>query len=427
MAGNDKRKDKASTWSGGDKPPLVRIWRYRNYAWFEGGWLPNSITSWMQRVGVTWLAWELSHSNAWVGAVAAADLAPMLILAPIAGAMIDRSENPIGHLKLALLLLLLQAVALAGLAVAGLLTIEGLFVLSLVTGFLNPYTSAARQIVLANCVPRSEYPTAIALDSALYQGSRFVGPAIAAMMIGVWGVTSTFVAHVFGSIALLVAVYFIAFPAPERRNRLSTSLAIDIIDSIGYARRHGAIWPLFFLLAVSSVLLRPIQDLLPGFASRVFEAGPQGLGWLASAMGVGAMISATTIAMRARLQGLTTWAIVGTLILVAGTIGFTATANLSVGLLFAALTAFGLNTLSTSTQTITQSVVSDGMRGRVMSLYAMIFRGLPAIGALVLGLIADAVGLRLTFALAAVVTCAVWASVALRRRQIADALRDPGG
>ena len=420
-AGPEKPELAVKPGAARELPPVLKVWRNPNYVAFEAGWFPQSVTFWMQRVGVTWLAWELSHSNAWVGAVAAADLAPMIILAPFAGAYIDRSPNPLNQLKVVKVLLLLQAIALALLAIAGLMTIEILFVLSLVTGILNPFTSAARQIIVAGSIPKQEFTTAIALDSALFQATRFIGPAAAAVMIAVWGVTSTFVAHIAGSIAVLVSLYFIDLPARKLPNRLRRSLLIDIGESIKYVYSHGAIWPLFLLLTISSTLLRPIQDLLPGFASHVFHAGPEGLGWLASAMGVGAMISAMTIAMRAKLKGLTTWAIIGTLILIVATLGFAATDNFGLGLVFVALCAYGLNTLSTSTQTITQTVVSDGMRGRVMSLYATIFRGMPAIGALGLGLLADYIGLQASFTVAAVITLVFWAIVALRWRQIASA------
>ena len=385
--------------------------------------MPQSITSWMQRVGVTWLAWELSHSNAWVGAVAAADLAPMIVLAPLAGAMVDRARNPMRLLRLTKVLMLLQAVALAWAMYAGLMTIELLFALSLVTGVIHPFASAARQLVLASTVSRDDFPSAIALDSALFQASRFIGPAIAAVMIGIWDVGSTFVAHIVGSAILLAAVFLMRIAPLERPARMKRSLLVDIADSVGYTRNNGAIWPLFLLLIVASVLLRPVQELLPGFASKVFGAGAEGLGWLASSMGAGAMVSAIWIALRGRIEGLSTWAIVGALILIVATFGFAATDDLRLGILFVGLTAFGLNTMSTSIQTITQSVVADGMRGRVMSLYSLIFRGLPAIGALALGSLADSIGLQTTFTTMAALALIVWALVALKWRSIAQSVR----
>lgn len=404
-------------------PPILRVWRHPNYALFEGGWLPQSITTWIQRVGVLWLAWELSHSNTWVGAVAAADLAPMIVLAPLAGAMADRMADPMRLLVLTKILMLVQAVALAAAMYAGVMTIELLFVLSLVTGVIHPFSSAARQIVLAGTVPREDFPAAIALDSALFQASRFIGPAIAAVMIAMWDVASTFLAHVFGSLVLLVALTFMRVAPVPRPARMRRSLLIDIADSVGYTRGNAAIWPLFLLLIVTSMLLRPVQELLPGFASKVFGAGAEGLGWLASSMGVGATLSATWIALRGRLEGLSTLAIAGALILVVSTLGFAMVDDLRLGLVLIGLSAFGINTMSTSIQTITQSVVADGMRGRVMSLYSLIFRGLPAVGALGLGSLADRIGLQPTFQLMAVLAMVVWVLVALKWRAIAEAVR----
>ena len=412
--------------SADPRTPILRVWRNRNYALFEAGFTPQNITSWIQRVGVTWLAWELTHSNAWVGAVAAADLAPMIVLAPVAGAVIDRSVDPMRQLRIMYALLLAQAIALAALALAGLVTIELLVALSLVSGIIQPFASAARQIILAGSVQRADFASAIALDSALFQLTRFIGPAIAAVMIALWGVPVTFLAHVAGSVVLVASLMFMRVARPDRRGRFNRSILIDIVESVHYVRGHGAIWPLFLLLTISSMLLRPIQDLLPGFASKAFAAGPEGLGWLSSAMGVGAMISATSIAFRGRVEGLGTWAIAGGLLLVFATIGFCATDRLWLGLVFAALCAFALNTMSTSIQTITQTAVADDMRGRVMSLYTLIFRGLPAIGAVVLGMIADRIGLQASFTIAAVLSLVVWLPVALKRRSIANALNTAG-
>ena len=405
------------------RPPALRVWRNSNYALFEAGWMPQSITSWMQRVGVVWLAWELSHSNAWVGAVAAADLAPMIVLAPIAGAMADRATDAMRLVRMTQVLMLLQAIALAALMYAGVMSIEVLFALSLVTGIIHPYASGARQIVLASSVRREDFPPAIALDSALFQASRFIGPAIAALMIATWDVASTFLAHVAGSAVLLATLMFMRIPQRDQRGNLRRNMLIEIADSVKYTRGNGAIWPLFLLLIFASILLRPVQELLPGFASKVFASGAEGLAWLASSMGVGAMLSATWIALRGRVEGLSTWAITGGLILILATLGFATTTDLRLGLVFAGLTAFGLNTMSTSIQTITQSVVSDGMRGRVMSLYSLIFRGLPAIGALVLGSMADRIGLQPTFTLMAVMSLCVWGLVALQWRAIAKAVQ----
>jgi len=157
--------------------PVLRIWRHRNFALYESGMSIYSVTSWMQRVGVGWLAWELEHSAFWLGVVAAADLGPMIVLAPFAGAVADRVDGW-QLTRVSQFLLMLQAVALAALVFTGALGIYSLLAVSLYSGALYPFSGAARQTLLPRTVPRAEFSTAIALDSATSQAARFVGPAL---------------------------------------------------------------------------------------------------------------------------------------------------------------------------------------------------------------------------------------------------------
>jgi MFS family permease len=401
--------------------PIIRIWSHRNYAIFAGGMTPHLLAIWMQRLGVGWLAWELSRSTVWLGLIAAADLAPMLVLAPFAGAVTDRG-HPLHQLKIAQGLIFAQAVAVASFTLSGSMTIELLFGLALLLGFVHPFSSAARHALVPSTVPRHYFATAVALDSALFQASRFVGPAIAGILIPTVGIGGTFVAHSIGEALSFASLFGLDLPKPERREQRRPDLLGDIREGFAYVRGHAGIWPVFLLLSVVSVLIRPLQDMLPGFAGGVFQAGAVGLAWLTSSMGVGALISATWIAVRGHTVGLTRNFILGCLGVALSTIGFVATSNLWIALLFAALSGFTLNTMSTSTQALVQSTVADHMRGRVMSLYTLIFRGMPAVGTLAIGVLAESLGLRLTFAVAGALCFAAWLVAAPRRKVLAAAL-----
>jgi len=410
------RTERAST-----QNPIFRLWHHRNYRIFMCGQTPNNTTSWMQRVGVGWFAWELTHSSIWLGAVAAADLAPMLILAPLAGALTDRSD-PMRQIRITQFLMFLQAITMAAVTLAGLMTVELLFALSLVTGTIQPLYATARQTIVPSTVPRSEFPSAVAIDSALFQASRFVGPAIAALIIPHAGVGGTFLAHVCGTFGLIVALNFMRLPPYRPQPRRGANIFQDIGESLRYVYGHKGILPLFVLLTVASSLVRPLQDMLPGFAGGVFHSGAVGLSWLASSMGVGAMASAGWIGYRGRIDGLSVVVLSGFLGLVVATFGFVATDRLWLGVLFAAMSGCTLNLMSTSTQALVQSAVADHMRGRVMSLYILVFRGTPAIGALVIGVLADRMGLRLAFAATAAICFAVWFAILPQRRAIAETL-----
>ncbi|MDX1483519.1 MAG: MFS transporter [Alphaproteobacteria bacterium] len=401
--------------------PIIRVFRHRNYALYMGGMSPNLVTIWMQRLAVGWLAWELTNSTTWLGVIAAADLLPMLFLAPIAGAITDR-HVPLTLQKITQVFAVLHAAGLAVFTLGGLMDIWLLLAFTLFHGIAHTLASTARHAIVPATVPRAEFSTAIAVDSALFNGSRFVGPAAAGLIIPFAGVGGAFAVNTVGCVIFLASLYFMDLAPPVRESRGRRSVFADVGESFAYVRSHAGIGPLFFILTVVSILFRPVQDMLPGFAGAVFGSDAVGLAWLTSAMGVGAMLSAIWIALRGRVGGLTPAVVAGFLTLAMVTLGLVATPVLWVGVIFAALSGFALNTMSTGGQALVQYAVDDAHRGRVMGLYTLIYRGTPAIGALALGAVAELAGLRATFAAAALIALAIWVPTLPRRRSMRAAL-----
>ena len=397
--------------------PAVRVWRFRDYRLFMSGLAAYYVTSWMQRVGVGWLAWELSHSHAWVGAIAAADLVPLVLLGPFAGAAADRSD-PMRQIRWSQIAMIAQAVALTAVTLSGQMTVWLLFWLSLASGLIQPTYTAARQLVIPASVPRSDYPSAITFDSSLFHGSRFIGPMLAAVAIAHYGVVSAFIVHVVGCGVFFAQAARMRLVVPERETAGQSSFLRSISDGLVYARRHPGIWPLFMMLAVASLVARPLQELLPGFAGGVFDAGATGLAWLTSSMGVGSLAAGLFMATRGHVRGLSTASIAATCALALTTFGFVATNRIGFALAFAVVWGFALTLMGVGIQAQTQIAVADEMRGRVMMLYAMIYRGLPAVGALAIGVLAEHIGIRSTFALSALVTLAAWLVIAPRHHAI---------
>ena len=392
--------------------PAIEVFSHRNYMLFMVGLGPSAISSWMQRVGVGWLAWELTHSPAWLGLIAAADLIPFLFLSPFAGVFIDRS-SPHKVLLTAQWLQFAHAATLACMMYINWLQIELLFGLTMFSGVVSAFGTSARHAVVPNTVPKALVGTAVSLDSALFQASRFVGPAIAALVIPTWGVFGAFAAHTLGSFVFSLVMQQMRMPAPERDKRHRNFLS-DIRESLDYIRTHPGIQPLFIMLATASICLRPMQDMLPGFAQAVFESDAVGLAWLTSAMGIGAMLSAARVALLGSLSGLHKMAFVGLAGSGLATVGMVATRQLWIGIVLSALFGYAFNTLSVSIQAIVQSAVQDSMRSRVMSFYTVIYRGTPAFGAVFFGSLAEFVGLRWSYALAGAV-CLMTASALWRR------------
>jgi predicted MFS family arabinose efflux permease len=299
-----------------------------------------------------------------------------------------------------------------------------LLALSLVTGIAQPFAQSSRIKLLPALVPREDFAAAVALDSVCFHGSRFFGPAIAALIIPTAGVGGTFVAHVAGSAAFMALLMLVSAPISGQRADRRHNILLEVRDGLAYVRRHTGIAPVFLMLTVVSLFLRPVQDMLPGFAGGVFQTGAVGLAWLTCSMGAGAMIASALVATRGRVQGLTLAVVLGCLGLALATAGLVATDSFWVGVVFAALSGFTLNGMSTSIQVLVQSAVTEDMRGRVMSLYIVIFRGLPAAGAMIMGLAAEQLGLRLTFAIGAALCFATWLAVSPRREAIAASLEE---
>ena len=402
-----------------------RALRHRNHFLFSAGMAPSLITLWMQRLAVGWLTWELTHSPAWLGIIAFADLFPAVVLSPLAGALIDRVD-PMRPMILSQAVFLVQAFVLAVLSFAGLLTIESLLALAIVLGLTHPFNTASRHTILPSLVPREDLSAAIAVNSSLYNVARFIGPAAAGAVIVTGGVTWAFACNVLGYLVFLLALFRMDVAPPERRPRSETTLFGEVAEGWRYTVAHPGIRPVLVLLVITAVVSRPVVDLLPGFAGDVFHRGAGGLAWLTAAMGLGAMLGALWLALRGRLAGLTTITITAVLVLALALGAFTAMDHFFLALPFLAISGFAMVVNGIGSQTLIQSSVASAMRGRVMSLYTLIYRGMPALGAVVMGSLAEGFGLPATLGGGAVLCLIAWGWAARRRRRMAVALEEKG-
>ncbi len=404
---------------------IASTFRHRNFALFMWGMTPSLVTLWMQRLAVGWLAWKLTQSPTWLGLIAFADLFPTMLLSPFAGAMMDRI-NPLKPNLWTQVIILIQALALCVLTFFDLMTIELLFALGFVLGINQPFMTMARHTVIPMFVPRHALGSAIAIDSVLYNTARFVGPAIAGVVI-LAGVGWVFAINALAYAGFIVALWFIDATPPERDRSARRSLAVEIREGWRYTAAHPGIGPVLVLLVVISIASRPVVDLLPGFADAVFHRGPVGLSLLTAAVGIGATATAFWLAQRGAVAGLTAIAVLGTLMLALALGAFTLSDNFWLALPFLALVGVAMNLTATSTQTLIQTAVDGAMRGRVMSFFTVVYRGAPALGALFMGWAAEWVGLQNAVAGGAVACLLIWGWAMRKRRTMAPALEGHGG
>jgi len=409
---------------------ILRTLGHPDYGLYALGNSVSLIGMWMQRVSVGWLTWDLTHSGTWLGAVAFADLFPTVFVGLLGGVAADRFDR-------VRIIMACQATAMVLAAVMGILTLTGhvtvgsLIVLVLLGGIVLGFNQPSRLALVSSLVPRESLTTAVAINSIVFNIARFIGPALAGLVIVTADVGWSFVANAFSYLAMLASLMAIRHRNPGAGRDLSavrparSGLVADIGAGLAYAARHPGIGPLLALHLVTSIMVRPVLELLPGFADHVFQGGADTLATLTSTVGVGAVIGGWLLARRTGTEGLVTLVLVSTAGVSLGVLCFVATDILWVGIAAAGFLGGVMVASGVGLQTVVQLGVSAAMRGRVLSLHGLIFRGGPAIGALMMGTAGDLVGLRLPLAVGAVVGLGMVLLVAVRATRLRAAIEQP--
>ncbi|WP_158045783.1 MFS transporter [Skermanella pratensis] len=404
---------------------ILRALRNPNYGLYTAGNAVSLIGTWMQRIAVGWLTWQLTGSGAWLGAIAFADLFPTVFVGPFAGAVADRWDR-LRVTKVSQALAMVQAITLFALTWFDLMTIELLFALTVALGVIAGFNQPARLALIPSLVRREDLPAAVAINSIIFNSARFVGPAVAGLMIVTGGLASAFAVNALTFVLFLVALSRIRLPAePPAPPRVRNSLFRDVGDGIRYTAFHEGIAPMMILLIAVCLCVRPVVELLPGFAAAVFASGAGGLAVLTSTIGAGAVLGGLWLVRRSDSGGLTGIALGNTLVLSLALLAFVSTdqwwvAIPSLGVLGACMVVTGVGT-----QTLLQLSVAGEMRGRVLSLYGVIFRGGPALGALIVGVASERFGLRIPLAASAGLAVLAWLWTWSGRARIVRAL-EPG-
>ena len=393
----------------------------RNYALYMGGNIPSHFGSWIQRVAIGWLVWELTESGYWLGVVAVAELAPSMVLAPFAGAVADR-VNRLNGLKVTQTLAMLQALALCAVAALG-PTIDWLVWLSFARGLVMSFNQPLRFSVLPSLVERKDLSAAVGINALSFNCSRVLGPVVAAWIIQYWSASAAFAINAASFFLFIVILYFLRIELPPRGDpKPIRNIPSEILEGILYCLRAPGIAQMFLLLTVVALCGRAYVELLPGFADGVFGRGVEGLGIMHAAAGIGAIVGSVMLARRGTVVGLTR--MVSWMLLVLGVTLplFAATGNFWFAVLCVGVTGFALIIVGVGEQQLLQNAVASELRGRVMSLYGMISRGAPAVGAFLMGAASEFVGLQWPVAVGGVLCLALCVWALRRSREFAAAL-----
>jgi MFS family permease len=378
--------------------------QHRNYRLFFFGQLVSLIGTWMQNVAQAWLVYDLTRSPFKLGVVSFCAGVPVLAFSLWAGVVADRMP------KRRLLLLTQTAMMSLALILAadmflGTTQWWHIAVLAFLLGTANAFDAPARQAFVVEMVGRRELMNAIALNSAMFNSARIIGPALAGVTLAAVGAAWCFVLNgvsflaVIAGLALMDVRPYIGAPSTESPIR-------QIREGISYMWHHPAVRPLITLVAVSNMFALGYMALLPAFAQDVLHAGKVGYGFMSTAIGVGALAGALGLASLGDYQRKGLVLTVGNLLFPVMVIALSLSKSYHLTLGFLVVAGLGFMTQNATANTLVQTNVSDSLRGRVMSVYMMVFLGFFPVGSLIAGAVAERFGIQVGAAFGGVIALA---------------------
>jgi MFS family permease len=398
----------------------VSAFRHRNYRLFFAGQAISLVGTWMQQVAQAWLVLQLTNDPLWLGVVAAAQFVPVMVLGLFGGVLADVLPKRQTLLVVQSVMMTL-AIILAVLSATGLVTVPIIIGLALLLGCANAVDMPVRQSFAVEMVGREDIGNVVALNSAMFNGARIIGPAVAGLTIGVVGVAAAFSLNALSFLAVIVglaAMHQDELHEPPRMARPTSVAGVfaHLREGLAYVRSTPVVLLAVLVVGLVSTVGMNFGVVVPPLAQDVLHSGASGYGFLMAASGVGSLLAALMLAFGGTARP--PLIAVGALILGVAEIGLgiSGVFALSMGLMVAV--GFGAILMAATANTVIQLTVPDGLRGRAMSVYTTIFAGSTPIGGLAMGGVASGFGVAVSMAVGGVLAVIVGlgAMVWTRRR-----------
>jgi MFS family permease len=380
-----------------------RALKHRNFKLFFSGQIISLVGTWMQTVAQSWLIYRLTQSGALLGLLGFVGQMPIFVLSPLAGLVADRwprRQVVIATQTFSMLL----AFILAALTMTHHILVWEIILLATLLGIVNAFDVPARQSFLIEMVGREDLLNAIALNSSMFNGARVAGPAIAGMLVALVGEGWCFLLNGVSYLAVIAGLFLMRIhKLPSVHD--GTSPLEKLREGIRFARHTKPIRAILTLVALVSFMALPYTVLMPIFAVQILHGGASAYGTLMGAVGIGAMFGALVLAMRQQLRGLGNVVAFAATGLGASLVLFSVSHWFWVSFVVLVLSGFTMMMQFTASNTLIQAMVPDQLRGRVMSLYSMMFLGMTPFGSLLAGALADRIGAPVTVALGGLASC----------------------
>ncbi len=374
---------------------IFRTLKYRNYRLYFSGQSLSLIGTWIQMLAMSWLVYRLTGSAFILGLVGFLSRIPTFFLSPFAGVIVDRF-NKYRLLILTQVLSMLQSAILTVLVFTNVIQVWHLIALGVLLGLVNSLDIPVRQSFVVEMIEKKEdLNNAIALNSAMVNGARLLGPTIAGLLVAVVGEGWCFMINTISFVAIIMSLLFMIIEYKKPPKRITTPLR-EFKDGLKYVYGFPPIKAILLLLALVSLMGMPYQVLMPIFAKEILHGGPHTFGYLMAAVGTGALVGALYLASRKTVRGLGRIIPLAAAIFGAGLILFSFSDIFLLSFIILIFTGFGMMVVMTSSNTMVQTLTDDDKRGRVMSFYTMAFMGMVPFGNLLAGTFSDLIGVNYT-------------------------------
>jgi MFS family permease len=367
----------------------------RDYRLFFFGQGVSLIGTWMQNIAASWLIYKLTDSEFMLGIASFLGLIPVLILSPLAGVFSDRF-NRRKILITVQIMSMLQAFAYAAITITGIVQVWQALTLSCILGIINSFEMPVRQAFVVEMVKdRSDLTNAIALNSLIFNASRFIGPAIAGIITAALGPGICFLINGISYIAVISA-FLSMNPHSNKIDKTNNNIFSDMKEGLFYCFNFIPIRYLLILVSIISLFGMTFPLLLPVFAVKVFNGGSHTFGILVSSIGAGAFFATIYLAMKKSIEGIGHVMNIAIFALALSLSVFSFNKSLSMAIPILVVAGFSLIVVMASSNMILQTIVEEDKRGRVMSFYVIAFAGTAPIGSLLAGTVSSKIGAPMT-------------------------------
>jgi MFS family permease len=376
--------------------PFISL-RHRNFKYYWIGMCISLIGTWMQNIAQPWLAYTLTKSPFLLSLVGALQFTPMLLFSLFAGVLVDKfpKKKILIFTQTASLVITL---ALAVLVWSGNVQYWHILVMAVALGVVNTLDMPTRQSFVIELVGKEDLMNAIALNSSVFNLARVIGPALAGIVMGYAGIAVCFFANSISFAAVIIGLVFVKPFNIQSRRKTSTKVLADIRDGLKYICQNEILFKTLLIMTFVGTFAMNFNVLVPVFAKEILNQQESGFGFLMSFMGAGSFIGAMTVATMSKAGPSKIVLYVIPLIISIFLIitGFTDIYFLT-GLCLAA-TGFCFVSYGSTANSAMQLNTTDEYRGRVMSVYSLVFGGSTPLGNLYAGYITDRFGPRVGFA-----------------------------